>query len=249
MNIHGVTDRFRRLTAVIAAVLPTLVNAADNDYRVFKPRSEGPYRAVVFLPGCTGFSPSGLPQIYTQPAERLQNLGYLVVWADYVGESNLKDCSTRITQEAAVQKALDAGRWTRARADVDPAHVFVIGWSYGGGAVLKALGKATTREPVFDAAAVYYPHCESVQPWSLDVPVLVLQAGSDDIVNNAACDSATKSKVGSGGVKIVTLPGALHSFDFVGLPRMKWRQGSIGYDRASAEAAWNNLTQFLSTIP
>jgi hypothetical protein len=60
MNIHGVTDRFRRLTAVIAAVLPTLVNAADNDYRVFKPRSEGPYRAVGWCPSpwCMSRDPS-----------------------------------------------------------------------------------------------------------------------------------------------------------------------------------------------
>lgn len=148
-----------------------------------------------------------------------------------------------------MQKAMDAARWTRARTDVDPTHVFVVGWSYGGGAALKALSRASTDTPLFNAAAVYYPHCESVPPWSYDVPVLVMQAGSDDIVNNAACDSAIKSKIGSGSVKVVSYPGALHSFDFVGLGRLKWRQGSVGYDRASADAAWNELTRFLRSLP
>src|SRR5512143_4092885 len=69
------------------APTPVVAQPAEGRYRIFQPDGPAPHPAVVFLPGCSGFGPenSRSRKGYEHHAEQLRRLGFVVVWADYLG--------------------------------------------------------------------------------------------------------------------------------------------------------------------
>ncbi len=224
-----------------------VAQSVDGGYRIFRPDGPGPHPAVVFVSGCSGFTPAFAPNAYERPAEQLQGLGFVVVWVDYLGRRGLKSCAGGgVTQEEVGRDVVTAASWLRSQPYVDARRITAMGWSYGGGAVLVALGSHSVDELVFTRAIVYYPYCMDLSPWSHRTPVLVLLAGSDNVAPHYRCKFALEISSAAGDVKIIRYPGALHDFDMSELPpRIEYSFGTIGYHPQAAAAAWDEITRFL----
>jgi dienelactone hydrolase len=240
---------FLAIVAIGAVALGTrgVASAQTPDYRTFQPHGAGPYPAVVFASGCSGFAPSVAPKAYERVAEQLRGQGYLVLFADYLGRRGLKTCiSGRSSRSDAGKDVVAAATWLKSQPFVDPARISVIGWSYGGGAVLAALAEHSQDRLSFSRAVVYYPDCRSLRPWKNATPVLMLLAGADDVALGEACEEVVRSSAAPNAVKIVLYSGAQHAFDVSELPAtLTYRFGIIGYHPKAAAAAQQEIERFL----
>jgi len=157
------TPRLILAILVIGAVVLRgnhLAGAQTPEYRTFQPHGAGPYPAVVFASGCSGFVPSVAPKAYERAAEQLRGQGYLVLFADYLGRRGLTSCASgRISLSDAGKDVVGAATWLKSQRFVDPARISALGWSYGGGAVLAALAEHSPDQLSFSRAVVYYPVC------------------------------------------------------------------------------------------
>ena len=236
--------------AIVAVVLgPSVVAwAQSSDYRTFQPHGAGPHPAIVFASGCSGFAPSVAPKAYERAAEHFRGLGYVVVFADYLGRRGLKSCvSGRISPSDAGKDIVAAAAWLKAQAFVDHRRISALGWSYGGRAVLTALAEHTEDALNFSRAIVYYPACQYLQPWRSVTPVLMLLAGADDVAPGDACEELAKRSVTPHAVRIVIYSGAHHAFDVSDLPpKMTYQGGTIGYHPRAATAAQQEIERFLA---
>jgi len=229
------------------SMVPVMAQTEEGGYRVFRPDGPGPHPAVVFLSGCSGLKPSFAPKAYEQVADRLRGMGFVVVWADFLGRRNLTSCAYGgITQEEAARDAIVAASWLRSQSYVDPKRISAMGWSWGAGAVLVALGSYSVDELIFTRAIVYYPFCSGTKPWTHRIPVLVLRGDSDNVAPAELCKSVLEMSTEKGDIKVITYPGAQHSFDMSELPpRMEYPGGTLGYHPQAASAAWEEVQRFL----
>ena len=237
------------ISLVLLTSTTVIAQVADGWYRIFRPDGPGPHPAVVFVSGCSGFKPAFAPNAYKRPAEQLRGLGFVVVWADYLGRRNLQSCAYGgITPDEAGRDAVAAASWLRSQPYVDAKRITAMGWSYGGGAVLAALGSHSADQLIFTRAIVYYPFCAGVGPWSNPIPVLVLRAGSDNVADHRLCESALGTGSGKANVKIIDYPGAQHAFDWSELPpKMEYPFGTVGYHPQADAAAWAEVQRFLQS--
>jgi len=238
------------IAACIALILMSgsyvVAQTADGGYKTFRPDGPGPHPAVVFLPGCSGFAPSFAPKHYERVAEQFRGKGYVVAFADYIGRRGLKSCMD-VTHSEIAKDLIAAAVWLKSQPSIDPARITALGWSYGGGAVLRALSDYNAEQLVFSRAIVYYPYC-TVSSWKTKVPVLMLLAGEDNVDPNTPCQEAAKKSAIPDAVKIVVYPGAYHAFDMSELPaKMQYAFGTIGYHPQAAAAAWEEIERFLQS--
>lgn len=245
--------RLIRLAVLLSVVLAPLAAEAQPTqelprYRTFHPAGAGPHPAVVFASGCSGFAPSVAPKAYERTAEHLRTQGYLVLFADYLGRRGLQSCASgRISLSDAGKDVVAAATWLKSQSSVDPARISVLGWSFGGGAVLAALAEHSQDQLGFSRAVVYYPACRGIRPWKTATPVLMLLAGADDVAPGDACEELVRSGATPNAVKIVLYSGAQHAFDVSELPaKMTYRFGTIGHDPRAAAAAQEEIEKFLT---
>ena len=124
---------------MLLALSSGLAQTTEGGYRTFRPDGPAPYPAVIFVSGCSGFTPSFAPRAYERIAEQFQTQGYLVVFADYLGRRGLTSCAgASITHADAAKDVIAVAAWLKVQPSVDPARITVLGWSYGGGAALVA---------------------------------------------------------------------------------------------------------------
>ena len=235
------------LAVLVFLAPPSLGQAPDGDYRVFRPDGAGPHPAVAFVSGCSGFKPAVAPKAYERVAENLRRQGYVVLFVDYLGRRGLRNCSREPIPEREVAKDLAAAvAWLRSQHYVEKGHISALGWSYGGGAVLVALADYTHEELGISRAVVFYPICRAVRSWSVATPVLMLLAGDDEVAPSEACHAAVKKSATPDAVKTVIYHGALHAFDVSELPaETRGLGGMIGYNAQAADAAWGEIQRFL----
>ena len=246
MRPNRINGTLRGIALMLLLATPVTSRAADEPYRLFRPDGPGPHPAVVFVSGCSGFAPAAAPNAYVHTAERLRELGFVVLWADYLRRRNLKSCTGGVSQSEAGQDAIDAAAWLKLQPYVDAKRIAAVGWSYGGGAVLSILGTHGADTPIFSGVAVFYPYCAAVTPWSNRMPVLVLLAGSDDVAPHGLCKPALDGSAATGVIKVISFEGAHHGFDLLGLPpEMKYAFGTVGYQPQAAAAALKELQHFL----
>jgi dienelactone hydrolase len=228
----------------------SFAQARDGGYRVFRPDGPGPHPAVAFVSGCSGFAPVGARKFYERTAEKLRTQGYLVLFVDYVGRRGLQNCvrPSIVTEAEAAGDLASAVAWLRSHDSVDTARISVLGWSYGGGAVLVALADDTAGRLGLSRAIVYYPICRAVRPWKVATPVLMLLAGDDEVAPARDCQAAVEKSAVPGAVKTVTYHGALHAFDVSEFPEgTRGPAGAMGYNVRAAAAAWEEVRRFLRT--
>ena len=244
----------RPLTCALIAALcvhvlwssTSFAQAPDDGYRVFRPDGAGPYPAVAFVSGCSGFAPVGARKFYERVAEKLRKQDYIVLFVDYVGRRGLQNCARApmVTEGDAAKDLVTAVTWLRTQESVDKARISALGWSYGGGAVLVALADYTEAQLGLSSAIVYYPVCRAVRPWKVATPVLMLHGGDDEVAPGRACQAAVSASPGV--VKTVTYHGALHAFDVSEIPEgTRGPGGAMGYNAQAAAAAWEEVERFL----
>ena len=236
---------------LLSPLAVAFAQAPHSSYRVFRPDGAGQHPAVAFVSGCSGFAPVGARNAYVRVAEKLRGQGYIVLFVDYLGRRGLQNCARGpVTERDAAKDLATAVTWLRSQPWVDTARITAIGWSYGGGAVLVALGDYAQEQLGISGAVVYYPICRAVHPWSVTTPVLILFAGDDEVAPSTACQAAVQKSATMGTVKTVTYHGALQAFDVAELPsETRGPTGLMGYNPQAAAAAWEEIQKFLKAAP
>lgn len=244
-------NRLGHASLVIVGCLAILVAvsgrkaSSQEPFRVL-PAGAGRHPAVLLVSGCSGFVPFNGVNLYEERAAELHAAGYLVVFVDYLGRRHLRNCGMRMSIAQVGADTLEAAAWTRARPDVDPARISVIGWSYGGGGVIAALGAMSPGSAAFTKAIMYYPVCRGLRPWSVPGVAALMHLGAIDEVAPAAVCEALARGVPANALKVIVYPNARHAFDVRSLPaRTQYQFGTIGYDADAARASWAATVSFL----
>jgi dienelactone hydrolase len=230
------------LIALFAAANPQMASAASAPEQVhiarpdvalnamlYRPDGDGPFPAVVALHGCAGLGKNGIAERYRDWAERLTNIGFVVLFPDSFGSRGLGS-QCRVSKRgvrASRERVADANaarRWLQDQPFVRPDRVFALGWSNGATTVLYAIrgGPSSNQaHPDFRSAVALYPGCRKLNTlgWSARVPTLILIGAADDWTPAKACEQMVAGARGrSAQVAITVYPGAYHGFDEPNLP-------------------------------
>ena len=246
---------------------PTPDHSAEN-HRAFFPKGDGPFPAVVAIPGCSGVSLDGpatdegrpgdeadrlFRRHYARMAERLREGGFGVVLVDYLtAEGVANTCSGEISHERVGEYVAASLEFARSLPQLDPSRLYVIGWSHGGAGVIAWLQGSTVEapEPVAGAVAVY-PGCGSRGPWSSGVPVLVILGEADDITPPEDCDRILERLPPKARAEVRRYADARHGFDFTEGPEVLAIGGgmTVGRNPSAGEEAWEEIFAFLRRQP
>lgn len=217
-------------------------------YALEKPEGNGPFPAVMLVPGCQGFDRPLWKGRYERAARQLKELGFVVARVDYLAAGDVGSCDVIMNPAEVADDIVTTSKYLRAQSFVKPESINVLAWSYGGGAAFNALTKTESRDPVRVAAVVaYYPYLSLARPWSVDVPALVLCSAQD---TTAPCDrfeTLLAEVQARDRVKIVKYAEGYHAFDNSDLPAKTESPGGnvVGYNEKTATAAWVEVEKFL----
>ena len=201
---------------------------------LYSPTTPGPHRAIVALHGCAGLlGKDGLPSPrHADWGERWAKAGYVALFPDSFGSRGLgpqcrnEDRKVRVGRER-VDDANAALQFLTGRADIDPKHVALVGWSNGGSSTLQAARPRNNPAKAnggadFARAIAFYPGCRTALEagrWRTRLPLLVLIGAADDWTPAAPCsDLIADAKASGEPAEIVTYPDAYHDFDHPNLP-------------------------------
>jgi dienelactone hydrolase len=236
------------LTGAAGGARPSSSQQPPGPYRVVRPGGQGPHPALLFVSGCSGFTPHEAPHHYGRLADEFTARGYVVIFVDYLGARGRDICGGMVSPGDVAGDILAAATYARARPFVRAAEIDVIGWSRGGSGVLAVIAAlpAGAAAP-FRKAVAYYPECYMGTPWEARVPLLMLLGGKDDVSSTRACQELAKRLGGDVPVEVHVYPEARHAFDVPDLPPFvrRTRGGTLGYDPQAATAARAEVTRFL----
>ncbi len=212
--------------------------ATELEGRLFRPGGEGPFPAVVGMPGCSGMmrrNTRELTSLYQAWGEELSRHGYVVLLVDSLGPRNHGEmCSTAGFDLALYRKrphdAYGALLYLQRQPFVRGDRVGLIGWSQGGGVALFAIGPQHLGRPLpppangFRAAVTFYPGaCNSQRQganWATQIPLLVLIGAADVWTPLEPCREFLDAAIARGSrITLVAYPEAYHGFDAPNNPR------------------------------
>lgn len=264
----------RHTSAVIAVLLVSLPGISSGqilsdllveNHFSYVPSDKGRFPTVIAIPGCSGISSDSTaaeesnPQLreddllfrrhYRLMAEELRANGFAVLLVNiHAAEGLITACADPIDGERIAEYIDEAVAWARELHFVDPGKLHIIGWSMGGGGVLKWLDGPRNEALNVRSAIAVYPPCNRHKDLSIPMPVLVLLGGSDDIADPAICEELVASATIEQQITVNIYPGARHGFDIKDAPPMLdiGNGMTIGYQREAAEASWVSILQFLA---
>lgn len=236
------------LTGTAGEPRPSSAEGPAPPYQLVRPEGDGPHPALLFVSGCSGFTPHEAPRHYGRMAEEFAARGFVVVFVDYLGARGREVCGGTIRPHEVGGDILAAAAYARSSPFIRASDISVIGWSMGGGGVLAAIARLPADAPApFRAAIAYYPECYGVvPPLQTRVPLLMLLAELDDVSWIWACQELVKRLPGDYPIEVRLYPQARHAFDVPELPAvLKWRGGTLGHDPQAAAAAREEVKRFL----
>lgn len=197
--------------------------------KVFKPKGEGPFPAVVLVHTCGGVQNAHI----RQHAQELLAAGYAVLVQDSHGPRNFHTCREKTIPFAVGLLDAYAGLNSLAALPVvDRQRIYLAGYSYGGfvGAMASSPQSATTfASPLrFRAAVAHYANCvrpsgAQVVLRDVDRPLLMLMGENDKEALPASCFPLLEQmKAGGAPVAWHVYLGATHGWD-------KQGEGANGY--------------------
>ncbi|HRK24965.1 MAG TPA: dienelactone hydrolase family protein [Beijerinckiaceae bacterium] len=204
-------------------------DATTLNARLFQPSGgDGKRPAIVLMHGCGGLArkDGALFKRHQDWAERFQAAGFVVVLPDSFASRGLaSQCSVTnraINPQKRTGDALGALDFLKARADVDPARIVLMGWSNGGSTVLRVAALAP-ETPGFARVIAFYPGCRPLlkHEWRAKVPTAILHGKADDWTPIEPCQEL--ARIG-GPVTIDVFEGATHGFDAPDTP-LRQRKG------------------------
>lgn len=229
----------------------------ETNYRLLRPEGDGPFPAIMLVPGSSGFQPARVQALYGPVAEKLREVGYVVIFVDYhaayglptgsLAQVSLKDIGRTIIASSAYLKSLSF---------VNPTKIGVLGWSLGAGGILSVLSSISDRDPKpFYGAALFYPPCEGLNAWKTNVPVLILLGEKDDVTPPTYCVKLTRKAANPSVIDVQTYRDARHGFDISDLPEVTpfptgifGERRTMGYNRDAAVRAHDDVKQFFKRV-
>jgi dienelactone hydrolase len=194
-------------------------------YELRKPEGDGPFPAVIFLPGCAGYGPVMVRDGADRHANILLARGYAVALLDLLKPRGLDSICTellwfdrmRIEGLADVAAAAEA---LAAEPGIDPNRIAFLGQSFGGSMALDIASVSSRKTagvgPIVKTVVAYYPYCYGSYGGGgtvdFDIPVLIMTGELDDWTPIGLClgfpprDPAIE-------VRVETMAGARHGFD------------------------------------
>lgn len=241
--------RMRKVGRPVLATLALLLLAAPAAAETLRgagwtmtlllPAGEGPFAAVIVMPGCSGNSPPAVAAGLRDHARRLTGNGLAAGIINVLGGRSICADGTALwTMElsAAQAAAAAAGKLAEDRR-IDGGRIGFIGQSFGGSVALRI----ASRKSPFRSIVAYYPWCRTGLG-KLQVPVLIMTGGGDDWTPASRCRSL--------GAQVVTYPGAVHSFDLKTLTRQTVRgiggNHPVGGDPDAAAASQQRYLAFFA---
>ena len=153
-----------------------------------KPSGQGAFPAIVMLSGGKGWT---LPA-WNKWAERFVQWGYVALQVETLesrGLSFFQEGNVSVSPRDAAQDAHDAKTYLSSLPDVDGKRVSLIGWAFGGWAVLYSIDPSIpikNRGSTFRVAIAFDPYCD--QPlMAYDTPLLILHGELDEYHSFARC--------------------------------------------------------------
>ena len=191
--------------------------------RLSKPEGQGPNPAVVLLHTCGGFG----PHVYSDWADFLTGLGYVVLSVDSYGARGARNCTEmkRVWQtwktgrrhydarnKATVSDAYGALDYLTKLPFVDGNRVAVMGFSAGANAINYRLVPKRVRssgELDFKAAIGLYGRCHGLFDYSQgQIPAMQI-VGDKDVMHAPKCRQVGQRTP----MEVHILPGVYHAFD------------------------------------
>ena len=228
---------------------PAAMPTTSIDGYLSKPDGGGPFPAIVFLHGCSGLTLTTRERI----ADRMTGWGYVTLSVDSFASRGIAQACDQPTPYRQAD-ALGALLYLSKLDFVDPNRIAVVGASQGG---IVALQLASTQpagpfsipdELRFRAGVAYYPDCRAASDY-LTFPTLILIGELDDWAPANGCESWMQRRAGAGApVRLVTYPGAYHSFDVPTLRDGKRLYGHwLKYDPEAGLRSVAEMHSFLAT--
>jgi dienelactone hydrolase len=231
--IAGAQERitFRSLDADLAGGRATTVTGF-----LYRPHGAGPFPAVVGMHGCGGLivrkgrmSGTVTPTL-ADWAKRLSAAGYVVLLPDSFSPRHIGEiCTVKERGDIGRERVLDAYgalEWLQAQRYVVPDRVGLVGWSHGGGVVIRSVDAKSESRPAvlphggFRAAVAFYPVCpdpkrnKAGREWRSAVPLLILMGAADDWTPPERCRNLAETvATRDDDVTVHLYPGAYHAFD------------------------------------
>lgn len=209
-----------------------------------RPSGQGPFPAIVMLCGGRGWT---LPA-WNKWVERFVQWGYVALQVETLksrGLSFVREGNVSVSQREAAQDAHDAKTYLSTLPYVDGRQVSLIGWAFGGWAVLYAIDPSIpikNRGVTFRVAIAFDPYCD--QPlMGYDTPLLILHGELDEYHSFARCriiEGRSKHEI---FLKIY--PGAHMYFDLEGVDTTSEGRRLL-YNPAAAADAVEQVKHFLS---
>jgi dienelactone hydrolase len=234
-------------------VIPIPVN--DPDIKaiagsLIKPTGAGPFPAVIYMSGCGGLN---------YPADRVQQKAAIdhllskgvatLVVDPFTPRNEPKGVCENLDEKRAAQyfvrggsDALAALNVLKAMPDIDPKHVFLLGYSFGAISELNAIDMKNPASQDAKVAGViaYYPYCwDGVAP---TVPVLVLIGEKDDWTPAAKCQAVT----GKTDFEVVVYPGDTHAFTTPFEKPIDYLGHHFEYDEKATQDAQQRAEAFIA---
>ena len=259
------------LTAILLLSLPglsfgqTLRDLVVENHYSFIPSGQGNFPTLIAIPGCSGISShnpiaeESNPKLreddllfrrhYRYMAEKLKAEGFVVLLVNiHAAEGLLTACTDPIDSDRIAEYINEAVAWASDLTFVDSENIHLIGWSMGGGGVLRWLhGPRSGSTSVVSAIAIY-PNCSGHTILTIPIPILMLLGGSDDIADPTLCENLVDSVAIKQQVTVDSYPGARHGFDIEDAPSVLdiGNGMTVGYQKEAADASWAAILQFLA---
>jgi dienelactone hydrolase len=232
----------------------------------------GRHPAVVFLHGCSGMfdrSTGLISRLERDWASVLNRDGYSVLMVDSFRPRSIDQTCAPATYNPAVvaarpKDAYGALYYLQNQSFVRGDRIALIGWSAGGGTVLRAIPQQSGGRPAslpqgdFRAAVALYPALCSDQrepaSWTSNIPLLVLFGAADVWTPLAPCQNFIAGALARGSrIELHTYPGAYHAFDAPDRPLRRLPQYTttagvvpiVGTDLAARRDAFAQVQAFL----
>ena len=232
----------------------------------------GRHPAVVFLHACSGMfdrSTGLISRLERDWASVLNGDGYSVLMVDSFRPRSIDQTCAPATYNPAVvaarpKDAYGALYYLQNQSFVRGDRIALIGWSAGGGTVLRTIPQQSGGRPAslpqgdFRAAVAFYPALCSDQreaaSWTSNIPLLVLFGAADVWTPLAPCQNFIAGALARGSrIELHTYPGAYHAFDAPDRPLRRLPQYTttagvvpiVGTDPAARRDAFAEVQAFL----